>query len=181
VVTAVNMKTHALLSFSVALLSAVGAAGCVGIEADLPDVEVTQRGIVFPGVAAGEQSMATSFSQDHKKIDFSDGLDSEVRTLSVSLRATSGVADLAFIHHLRVLMAPDDGSGAAVELGAYEPAAGATVGDEIQLSTLNPINVFSAWNADRAKFMVEIVGALPDHDWTGDVTAHFAGKLKYAY
>ena len=99
----------------------------------------------------------------------------------MSLRATSGVADLAFIHHLRVMMAPDDGSSAAVELGAYEPTPGATVADEIHLSTLNPINVFTAWNAERAKFMVEVVGALPEHDWTGDVTAHFAGKLKYAY
>jgi len=26
---------------------------------------------------------------------------------------------------------------------------------------------------------LEVVGALPDHDWTGDVIAHFAGKLKY--
>jgi hypothetical protein len=44
-----------------------------------------------------------------------------------------------------------------------------------------PVNVFSAWNADRAKFTLEVVGVLPEHDWTGDVTAHFSGKLKYKY
>ena len=177
-----NMRTHALISISAALLFA--AAGCAGIEADVPDVQVTQRGVVFPGVtggsAAGDMSMAKSFSQEHKKIDFPDGLDSDVRTLSVSLRATGGVADLSFIHYLRVTMAPDDGS-AALELGVYEPAPGARVNDEIKLTTLNPINVFAAWNADRAKFTLEVVGALPEHDWTGDVTAHFSGKLKYSY
>jgi hypothetical protein len=56
-------------------------------------------------------------------------LDSEVKTLSVSLRATSGVTDLSFITRLRVTMAPD--------------------------------------------------GVLPEHDWTGDVTAHFSGTIKY--
>jgi len=25
------------------------------------------------------------------------------------------------------------------------------------------------------------VGVLPEHDWTGDVTAHVSGKLKYEY
>lgn len=77
-------------------------------------------------------------------------------------------------------MAPDDGSP-AVELGSYEPAPRATVGKEIHLTTLNPINVFAAWNTDRAKFTLEVVGALPEHDWTGDVTAHFSGKIKYSY
>lgn len=178
------MRTHALISISVSLLCAFAAAGCAGVEADVPDVQVTQRGVVFPGVAggsaAGDMSMAKSFSQEHKKIDFPDGLDSDVRTLIVSLRATGGVADLSFIHYLRVTMAADDGSE-ALELGVYEPAPGATVGDEIKLTTLNPINVFAAWNADRAKFTLVVVGALPEQDWTGDVTAHFSGKLKYTY
>lgn len=175
------MKTHALISVCFALVS---AAGCAGIEADVPDVQVTQRGVVFPGVPGaslgGEMSMAKSFSQEHSKIEFPDGLSSDVRTLSVSLRATSGVADLSFIHYLRMTMAPDDGS-AAIELGVYEPAAGAAAGNEIHLTTLNPVNVFAAWNTDRAKFTLEVVGVLPEQDWTGDVTAHFSGKIKYTY
>jgi hypothetical protein len=177
------MKTHTILPLCFALLS-TAAAGCAGVEADVPDVMVTQRGVVFPGVPgaslAGDMSMAKSFSQEHSKIDFPEGLASEVRTLSVSLRATSGVADLSFIHHLRVTMAPDDGSE-AIELGVYEPAPGATVGNEIHLTTLNPINVFAAWNTESAKFTLEVVGALPEQDWTGDVTAHFSGTIKYSY
>jgi len=174
-----NMKTAPLLC----LLLATLAAGCgISVEADVPDVQVTQRGLVFQGVPgaglAGDTSMAKSYTQEHDKIEFPDGLDSEVRTLDVALRATGGVDDLSFIHYLRITMAPDDGS-AAVELGTYEPAAGAKVGDEIHLTTLNPINVFAAWNTDKATFTLEVVGALPEHDWTGDVTAHFSGKIEY--
>jgi hypothetical protein len=181
------MKTATVLSLFSLYLGALGAAtaGCgVSVEADVPDVQVTQRGVVFQGVPAaspaGDQSMAKSFTQEHDKIEFPDGLDSEVKTLDVALRATGGVDELSFIHYLRITMAPDDGS-AAVELGTYEPAPRATVGDEIHLSTLNPINVFAAWNTSKAKFTLEVVGVLPEHDWTGDVTAHFSGKIRYKY
>jgi len=179
------MKTSALVSIVLAVATlATAAAGCgVSVEADVPDVEVTQRGVVFQGVAGagGDTSMAKSFSQEHGKIELADGIDSEVRTLSVSLRATAGVDDLSFVHYLRVTMAPDDGQGNAIELGVYEPAPGTTAGKEISLTTLNPINVFAAWNTAKAKFTVEVAGALPQHDWTGDVVAHFSGKLKYSY
>jgi hypothetical protein len=178
------MKTPAAVAITVAVIAAA-LAGCgISVEADVPDVQVTQRGVVFAGVPGasllGDAAMAKSFAQEHDRIEFPEGLESEVKTLSVSLRATSGVTDLSFIHYLRVTMAADDGSE-AIELGVYEPAPRAIVGDTISLTTLNPINVFSAWNTDRAKFTLEVVGALPEHDWTGDVTAHFAGRIKYAY
>jgi len=74
-------------------VATAAVAGCgISVEADVPDVQVTQRGVVFPGVGgaslAGDLSMAKSFSQEHGKIEFPDGLASEVKTLSVSLRAT---------------------------------------------------------------------------------------------
>jgi hypothetical protein len=178
------MKTHALIALSAALLS-VAAAGCgIGVEADVADVQVIQRGLKFKGVPgaslAGDLAMAKSFTQKKKKIEFPDGLASEVKTLSVSLRATGGVSDLAFIKYMRVTMAPDDDT-AAIELGVYEPTPGTVAGAEISLTTLNPVNVFEAWNTDSAKFTLEIVGALPEHDWTGDVIAHFSGKIRYEY
>jgi len=68
------MKTHALISIALATLS----AGCgISVEGDVPDVEITQRGVVFKGVPgaslAGDQSMAKSFSQKHKKLELADG------------------------------------------------------------------------------------------------------------
>jgi len=177
--------THTVLCRT-AVLSAVAlaaASGCApSVEADVPDVEVTQRGIVFGGVAAGgaEASMEKSYSQEHGKLDLPEGLDSEVETLSVTLTATAGVADLAFIHHLRITMAAD-GGGAPIELGTYDPPAGGTVGRQIALTTLNPNNLLDAWKTDSATFTLEIKGALPTADWTGDVTVHFSGMVKYTY
>lgn len=181
------MKTNTI-SHTVTLvlsLATLSAAGCgLSIEAELPDVEVTQRGIVFPGVPGadlpGETSMAKSFSQQHDKIEFRDGIASDVRTLSVTLRATGGVPDLSFISYLRVTMHANDGSE-AIELGVYDPAPGTVVGKEISLTTLNPINIFDAWNTESATFTLEVAGALPTTDWTGDVVVHFSGKVKYTY
>ena len=28
---------------------------------------------------------------------------------------------------------------------------------------------------------LEVLGALPERDWTGDVIARFAGRIKYSY
>lgn len=182
------MKTTDAIKRTITLvvsLAALSAAGCgLSIEAELPDVEVTQRGVVFPGASAtdvtGDQSMARSFSQDHDKIEFPDGINSDVRTLSVKLRATHGVTDLSFIHYLRVTMSSGNGRE-AIELGVYEPAPGASAGDEISLTTLNPINVFDAWNTESATFTLEVAGALPQSDWKGDVVVRFSGKVKYTY
>ncbi len=182
------MKTTDKIKRTVTLvlsLATLSAAGCgLSIEAEIPDVEVTQRGIVFPGVSSasvvGDQSMAKSFSQEHDRIEFPDGINSDVRTLSVKLRATGGVADLSFIHYLRVTMSANDGSE-AIELGVYEPAPGTSAGREISLTTLNPINIFDAWNTESAKFTLEVAGALPQADWTGDVVVRFSGKVKYSY
>ena len=178
--TTKNAVPHAVLLSALITLSS--AAGCaLSVEADIPDVEVTQRGLVFTGVAAvaGEASMSKSYSQEHGKLDLPSGFDSEVKTLSVTLTATGGVADLSFIHHLRVVMTPD-GGGTPIELGTYAPA-GAASGRSISLTTLNPINILDAWNTESATFTVEIAGALPTTDWTGDVTAHFGATAKYKY
>ena len=89
------------------------------------------------------------------------------------------MADLSFIHYMRVTMAADDGSETIEASASTSQPPGAVVGNEISLTTLNPINVFAAWNTDQAKFTLEIVGTLLEHDWKGDVTARFSGKIKY--
>jgi hypothetical protein len=75
-------------------------------------------------------------------------------------------------------MSSNDGRE-AIELGVYEPAPGTTAGREISPTTLNPINIFDAWNTESAKFTLEVAGALPAADWTGDVIVRFSGKVKY--
>ena len=160
-------------------LAALPSMGCLGVEADIPDIEVTQKGIAFEGapVAGIEGSVSTTYSQKHSKLDLPDGVDPEVKTLSVTITAASGVDDLSFIKHFRVTMAPDDG-GTTVELGTYDQAGNAG-SKEITLTTLNPANILDAWKSDSAIFTLEVTGTLPTTAWTVDIAIDFAGSVKY--
>jgi hypothetical protein len=161
-------------------LVALPAFGCIGAEADIPDIQVTQQGIAFEGapVAGVEGSVTTSYSQAHTKVDLPAGFEPEVKTLSVTIRAASGVADLSFIQHFRITMAPSDG-GAAIELGSYDQA-GTAPGKAIALTTLNPANILDAWKTDTAIFTLEVTGMLPTAAWTVDTVIDFAGTAKYS-
>jgi hypothetical protein len=188
------MKTRAvptnssrlLLAGTLAFVALAPLSGCVSVEADFPDVQVVQRGIQFTGVPAtavqeggGDVSTSRSYSQQHSKLELPGDIQPDVRAFAVMLRGTSGVADLSFIHYFRVTMSAD--GVAPVELGSYEPTPGAAVGPTIGLTTLNPIDVFDAWTTDQATFTLEIAGALPATDWTGDVIAHFSARARAAY
>jgi hypothetical protein len=168
---------------TLALGLAAAATGCtLSVEADIPDIRITQHGVMFEGAAAamGDASMTKSYSQQHSKLDLPAGIDSQLKTLAVTLMATNGVPDLSFIQFLSVSMSAD-GGGAPVLLGSYEPTAGAVVGSTIGLTTLNPVNVLDAWKTDSATFTLQIAGALPTNDWAGDVTVDLSGTAKYTY
>jgi hypothetical protein len=170
-----------LVLATLALCLSGAAAGCtLSVEADLPDIQITQHGLMFEGAPGGEASMTKSYSQPHTKLDLPSGIDPQLKTLAVTLVADSGVLDLSFIEFLSVSMTPD-GSGTPVVLGSYEPVTGATVGTRIGLTTLNPVDVFDVWKTDSATFTLQIVGALPASDWSGDVTVDLAAIAKYKY
>ncbi len=182
----INMNAHkptqlprtALLFLA---LAAVPAMGCLGAEADIPDIEVAQRGIAFDGapVAGIQGSVTTTYSQKHNKLDLPSGLEPDVKTLSVTISAASGVPDLSFIRHFKVTMAPDDG-GTPIELGTYDQGD-MPAGKEITLTTLNPANIFDAWKTDSAIFTLEVAGTLPTTSWSIDIVTHFAGSATYKY
>jgi hypothetical protein len=178
-----NQRTtiHPLVLATLALGLTGAATGCtLSVEADLPDIQITQHGLLFEGAPGGEASMTKSYSQQHTKLDLPSGIDPQLKTLAVTLVANSGVPDLSFIEFLSVSMTPD-GSDTPILLGSYEPVAGATAGNRIGLTTLNPVDVFGAWKTGSATFTLQIVGALPTNDWSGDVTVDLAASAKYTY
>jgi hypothetical protein len=198
-------NTRTALLFSILLTAP--AIGCgVSVEADIPDIQVTQRGLAFEGVpvAGIDGSVSVTYTQPHGKLDLPEELDSEVKTLSVAIQAAGGVDDLSFIRHIRITMAPGSGGGAPIELGTYDaPTAASNKGNgnsngngngknettasstapskDITLTTLNPANVLDAWKTESALFTLEIAGTLPTKNWSADVIIHFAGSAKYKY
>jgi hypothetical protein len=175
--------TRALLIAAIATW-AVGAAGCmVSVEAEIPDVEVTQKGLQFAGVPVGgtlgDVSMTQSFSQEHDALDLPEGLTSEVKALEVTLTATKGVSDFSFVHYLRLTMSDDNNNTSAVELIDYERDDSAPPSNVLRMIAANPVNALEKWKTQSAVFTIDVAGTLPEHDWAADITVRFGGKIQY--
>jgi hypothetical protein len=178
-----NLKLKSMLFGAFALLS-MTAGGCMmQVEADVPEVEITQHDLVFEGVpqaaVLGDVSMSKSFSQKHQRLDLPDGLDTEVKAMGVTLTAKGGIESFDFIKALRLTMSDD--VHAPVELIDYARADGAPSTNVLTMESKNPVNTLDEWKSDSATFTVDIAGTLPPQDWKVDVSVRFAGKIKYKY
>jgi hypothetical protein len=164
---------------------ALGSGACLSVEADVPDVEVTQHGLAFAGIPlanrTGDVSTDLTFTQSLPDLGLPKGIDSSVKAVKIDLVATSGIESFDFLRSLRVTMSPKDSTAAPVELVAYEKADGATVGSILTIPSLNPVNILDQWKADSATFDIQVAGALPEQAWTIDMSVHFAGKVSYKY
>jgi hypothetical protein len=172
--------------FGALALASLSAGGCMlQVEADVPEVEVTQHDVVFQGVAApaaaalGDVSLTQSFSQQHQKLELPAGLTTEVKAMGVTLSAKSGIDNFDFLKNLRVTMS--DGVHPAVELIDYQAVEGAPSTNVLTIESANPVNTLDEWKTDSATFTLEVAGALPSSDWSLDVSVRFAGKLVYNY
>ena len=176
----VTLASFALVTLALTL----GAGGCmVSVEAEIPDVEVTQRGLSFAGVpvgsALGDVSMTTSFSQEHDALDLPQGLTSEVKALEVSLTAKEGISDFGFVRYLRLTMSDDSNNTSAIELINYERDSSVPPSNVLKMIAANPVNALEKWKTKSALFTIDVAGALPDHDWVADITVRFGGKINY--
>jgi hypothetical protein len=178
-----TMAVRGLLTLVLATLAA-GAGGCmVSVDAEIPNIEVTQKGLTFAGVpigsALGDVSMTRSFSQTHDKLDLPEGLTSEVKALDVSLTARNGITDFGFVRYMRLTMSDDANDANAIELMNFEKDPSAPPSAVLKMVSVNPLNALEKLKTESALFTVEVAGTLPDHDWAMDITVRFAGKIHY--
>ncbi len=157
----------------------------LSVEADVPDIEVTQHDIAFEGVPLasllGDVSTGMSFTQDRPSLHLPKAIDSSVQAVKVEFRAKSGIQNLDFLRALRITMAPQDNTSEPIELINYEKTDGAVVGESLTLPSRNPVNILDQWKADSAVFNIQLAGTLPEQAWTVDMSVHFAGKVSYKY
>jgi hypothetical protein len=180
-----NQKATSIL-FGAFALASLASGGCMlQVEADVPEIEITQHDVVFDGVPqpvaanAGDVSLTKSFSQQHQKLDLPAGLTSQVNAMGVTLSAKSGIDNFDFLKNMRVTMS--DGVHSPVELINYQQPAGAPSTNVLTVQSANPIDTLAVWKTDAATFTLEVAGALPSADWTVDVSVRFAGKIVYKY
>ena len=176
-----TLPSLAALTFALGALAVT--AGCVSVDADIPDVEVTQKDLTFSGVpvasAVGDVSMSRSFSQEHDALDLPEGLTSEVKALEVSLTAEKGITDFGFVRYLRLTMSDTSDNSNAVELINYERDPSVPASNVLKMVAANPVNALEKWKTKSALFTIDVAGTLPDQDWIADVTIRFGGKIHY--
>src|SRR6185295_13035499 len=148
------------LSLCALALAAATSAGCmVSVEAEIPDVQVTQKGLAFAGVpiggALGDVSMTQSFSQEHDALDLPEGLTSEVKALEVSLTAREGISDFSFVHYLRLTMSDDSNNANAVELIDFQRDDSAAPSPVLKMIAANPVNALEKWKTKSALFTID--------------------------
>jgi hypothetical protein len=172
--------------FGALALASLSSGGCMlQVEADVPEVEVTQHDVTFQGVAApagvspSDVSLTQSFSQQHQRLELPAGLTTEVKAMGVTLSANTGIDNFDFLKNMRVTMS--DGVHPPVELIDYQQVDGAPSTNVLTIESANPVNTLDEWKTDVATFTLEVAGALPSSDWSLDVSVRFAGKLVYNY
>ena len=178
-----TLRPSSIVFAGFALLS-MAAGGCmVKVEADVPEVEITQQDVTFAGVpqaaAAGDVSATQSYSQQHQRLELPSGVDTTVEALGVTLTAKSGIDNFDFLKIMQLTMS--DGVHPAVQLIDYQSVAGAPSTNVLTIESANPVNTLDEWKTDTATFTVTMAGALPSADWSLDVAVRFAGKLVYNY
>ncbi|HET6282956.1 MAG TPA: hypothetical protein VFH73_18490 [Polyangia bacterium] len=182
------MKTSNTVTglFFSALFAMIATSGCgLSIEAEIPEVEVTQKGISFEGVpmagTLGEVSMTRSFSQQHKALELPAGLDPQVHAIDVTVKATKGIKDFKFLTFLRLAMSDDKNPGKSAELINYQQNPADPASATLTMVSANPVNTLDHWKSDAAIFTMDVAGTLPEVDWSIDITVRFAGSIKYKY
>src|SRR4051812_22872410 len=184
-----DLKPTARVAFGAIALASLAMGGCMlQVEADVPEVEITQHDVVFQGVPAataaaaanmGDVSLTKSFSQQHQRLELPDGLTTEVKAMGVTLTAKSGIDNFDFLKNMRITMS--DGAHDPVELVDYQRIDGAPSTNVLTIQSANPVNTLDVWKTDTATFTVEVAGGLPTGDWALDVSVRFAGKIVYKY
>ena len=178
-------KLSSTLFQGMVIAFAATLAGCVQVQANVPDVEVTQHGIRFDGVPfgskLGEVSITRTFVLSGEALSFAKNLNSEVYATEVTITPVAPLTDLSFIHSARVMMSSSSSSTpiAPAELINYDRAGAPVSLPELTVKTLYPVDVTELWAAEKTTITLTISGVLPETAWGVDLTLRLGGKIEY--
>jgi hypothetical protein len=166
-------------------LATVFAGGCVSVDASVPEIQLVQSGMEFPGTpievirAVGEVSVSQSFSYAHDPIELPSGMESQVRTVGVSLRANQGIEDFSFLRSMTIQISDD--VNPAFELASFEHEAGtADNAAEVLVMKVNPdVDTLGIMKTESLGFVVDLSGALPTANWSMDVLIDMSGEVQF--
>ncbi len=167
------------------LLAASFGACTPSFDADLPGVEITQRGVKVPAAPAspsgGEVAVSGRFTLSSSDAAWTKHMNRSVQVHRLIIAPGGALPSLDFIASAHVTVAPSSSPGNATTILDYEHTADAPVASVIQVDMPAPIDITTAWTADATVVELDVAGQLPVEDWTIDVTLELSGKIAYKY
>jgi hypothetical protein len=162
------------------------ANACVfSVDANIPDVEITQRGLKIPGVPQsnllGDVSVSSSFTYSSSNTAWAKSMNSRVYVHQVEITAGSGLANLDFIKGVHLTMADSGNSENNAEIISYDRTDGAPSSSIIDVSMPKPIDITLLWSAAATVIELQMAGRLPEQDWAVDVTLKLGGEITYKF
>ncbi|HJX65102.1 MAG TPA: hypothetical protein VJ860_14260 [Polyangia bacterium] len=176
-----------MIAMKLRLLSAVSVlaalfSGC-SFEADLSDLQITQHGLIVPGVPqttlGSPSSTRSSFPLSSADVAWAKGMKTDVLVHQVRIVASDSLFTLDFIDWARVTAAAPSSSESAIPIMNYERTEQAPSSTVIDVSIPSPVNITTVWSADETVIELQMAGQLPEEDWTVDVALNLSGKITY--
>ena len=166
-------------------LAALASACSLSVEAAVPEVEITQRGLKMSGVPKakliGDISVSSSFAFSSSNTAWAKRMNSQVFVREVSVAGTGELSDLDFVKFARLTMADPTDSKGSTEIVSYDRCDEARSSSVIEVSMPAPIDITPLWSADKTVIELQLAGRLPEDDWAVDVTLKLAGKITYKF
>jgi len=167
------------------LLAAMAGACSFSVEADLPDVEITQHGLSIPGVpkgkVPGDVSVSGSFTFSSSNTAWAKNMNSAIFVRQVTVTAQSGLENLDFIKSARMTMSDPALSESTVDIASYDRCDDRPSSSVIEVSMPTPIDITTLWSADRTVIALEVTGRVPEQTWSVDLTMKLTGQITYKY
>lgn len=167
------------------LLAALAGACSFSAEADLPEVDVTQHGVVVPGLPipkwVGDVSVTSSFMFSSSNTAWAKRMNSQIGVRQVTVTATGGVPNLDFVKSAHLTMADATNLETTTDVANYDRSDAAPSSSVIEVSMPTPIDITTMWSADQTVIELAVAGQLPEQDWTVDVALKLTGKISYKY
>jgi hypothetical protein len=166
-------------------LAMMADACAFSVDANIPDVEITQRGLKMPGVPqaklTGDVSVSSSFTYSSSNTAWAKSMNSSVYVRQVEVTAGGGLTNLDFIKGVHLTMADSEDSENTAELVSYDRVDGAPSSSVIAVSMPKPIDITTLWSASKTVIELQMAGRLPEQDWSVDVTLKLGGEITYKF
>jgi hypothetical protein len=170
-----------MLSVAATLTSACS----LSVQADIPEVEVTQRAVKVPGVPrlrpAEDVSVSCDFNLSRSNSAWAKSMNSSVLVHLITVTQGKTLPNLDFVKSARFTMTDPSRSEATTEIVSYDRAPQAPSSSVIDLSPEEPVDITQLWATDTTILTLDVAGPLPVEDWSVDVTLKITGKIVYKY